>query len=167
MTVMGEAVVTPDIYRAAVRRLSRANFLRIRIIGAILIAMGALLLVPGMDSIPAGAGLIAAGLAFVFYVPYAALQKSLRVSAPALGEPWKYEFGEDLLKVSNPLATSEYRWSGFRSADERPEFWLLRTALKNHAIIVVKRAFTPEDQLSLALTIQRHRLAASVAPAVA
>ena len=106
MTVTGEAVLSPDIYQQAVRRLSRAAFRRVRIMGAILAALGALLLFPDLDAIPAGAAMIAVGLVFIFYVPYAALQKSLRVSAPALGEPWKYEFGDDTLKVSNPLANT-------------------------------------------------------------
>lgn len=167
MTVMGEAAVTPDVYRQAVRHLSRANLLRVRIIGGLLAALGALLFFPDLDAWPAAAALVAAGLMIIFYVPFMALQKSLRRSAPALGAPWKYEFGDDTLKVSNPLAATEYRWSGFTSAEEFAGFWLLRTALKNHAVIVVKRAFTPADQLSLALTIQRHKLAEYTAPAVA
>jgi uncharacterized protein YjeT (DUF2065 family) len=167
MTVTGEAVITPALYKEAVRHLSRATFLRVRIVGGFVAVLGALLLLPDMDAAPAGGALIAVGLMFIFYAPYAALQKSLRVSAPALGEPWKYEWTDETLKVSTPLATSEYRWNTFRSAHEYGDLWLLRTPIRNHGVIVVKRAFTPEDQLSLAMVIQRHRLAEATAPAVA
>jgi hypothetical protein len=167
MTVIGEAVVTPEVYRLAVRRLSRSRLLRVRIAGSVLVVMGALLFFPELDAMPAGGALIAVGLMFLFYVPFMALRRSSEVVAPALREPWKYQLDEERLTVATPLATSEYRWDRFTSAQEFPEFWLLRTALVRQAVILVKHAFTPEDQLSVALIIQRYKLSEPVAPTVA
>ncbi len=121
MTVTGEAVVTPEIYRMAVRRLSRRSFLRVRISGSILLVIGALLLFPELDAMPAGAALFAVGLMFIFYVPFMALRRSAEKVAPALREPWQYEVDDERLKVWTPLATSEYRWDRFTSAQEFAE----------------------------------------------
>jgi hypothetical protein len=167
MTMRGQILVTPAVYRQAVGRLSRGNFLKIRVVGAIIAVCGAVLVLPVMNALPLGAALLGVGLMLVFWVPSRALKRSEQAAAPALAKPWSYEVEDETIKASTFFASSEYRWENFQSAEEYPDFWLLRTVIRNHAVVVVKQAFTPEDQMSLAMIIQRHGLAAPTAPAVA
>lgn len=167
MAIVGEGLVAERVYRSAISRLNRSYFRRIRVVGAVLAVIGVILFAVDPTGVGAvGVGLALGGTALAAFLPYVILWQSARLAAPAIAAPWRYEIGEDVIRVSTPLASTERRWQAFTTAQEHQEFWLLHTAIKGVAVILVKNAFTAADQLALAQLIQGLGLAEHVAPTV-
>jgi hypothetical protein len=165
MRVVGEAMVTPDIFRAVLKTLLGRTLLVFRLAGLLLIVLGALsvLTVASTDDLIVGIGGIAIGLAFAVAVPWRTVRLSTRRAAPAIAEPWRYDIDEDIIRIATPIATSDWPWRNMRSFAEHPEFWLLGTPIKRQSVIVVRSAFSPADQQAFA-ELARRKVGSSTNP---
>jgi len=157
MRVVGEAMVTPDIFRAVLKALSGRTLLMFRLLGLLLVVVGGLglLTAASTDDLVVGVAGIVIGLACGVVLPWRSVRLSIRRAAPALVTPWRYEIDEDIIRIATPIATSDWPWRNMRSVTEHPEFWLLGTPIKRQSVIIVKAAFSPADQLAVAELARR------------
>jgi hypothetical protein len=149
--VNGEIVVTPELYRTVLKAILGKAVRRPRLLGAVVVVLGVVALVLGDGDPPlVPTALIAAGLAIVFLLPWRVLSLSTKRAAPALAGPWRYEIDAERIRLTTPLASSEWTWLSLQTFEDHPDFWLLRTRIKNVAVVVVKAAFSPVDQRTIA-----------------
>lgn len=152
MPVVGETVMAPDAYRAAITTLSRRSLLIQRVAGGFIAMLGVIALFTDNEADPVsipGLGLLLFGLTLSVLLPWRALSITTKRATPALG-PWHYEVTEAAITIRNPLGTYEWPWRSLKSFDDHPQFWLAKTPLKNQSIIVLKGAFSASDQEAVA-----------------
>jgi hypothetical protein len=151
VSIHGEAMMTRETYAKVVRAMLGKRTTRLRVIGAISVLLGLGLL--ALDAAGAWAEatvLIALGLMVALFLPWRVASLSARNAAPAFASPWRYELGEESLRITTPMATTEWPWRGMTALEDHADFWLLRTAMRNHAVIVLKGAFAEADRTAVA-----------------
>src|SRR4051812_17482790 len=135
MRVVGEAMVTPDLYRAVLKALSGRTLLVIRLAGVMFIVIGVfVMLTAASTDLIEGIGFLAIGLAFAVVLPWRSVRISIRRAAPALATPWRYEIDEDSIHITTPIASADWPWRNLRSVTEYPEVWLLGTPIKRQSV---------------------------------
>lgn len=166
--IVGEAVVTQSAYRAAIKLIIRKSARRLRVVGAVLILLGlaALLLSSSGTDISLGLIIVVFGFLFAVIVPIRSVSLSVRRMAPMLDGPWRFEIGEDGVRVITPIASSLWPWRSLIDVVDGGDFWLINTPIRNQRVLVVKSAFSEADQRAIAESVQR-KLANQIRPSAA
>jgi len=151
VSIHGEAMMTRETYSKVIRALLGRPTRRMRVIGLISVVMGlGFLAIDAANSYVEAAALVALGVLVALFLPWRIATLGARNAAPAFTAPWRYELGDVSLRISTPMATTEWPWSGMTAIEDHAEFWLLRTGIKSHAIIVLKAAFAESDRPAVA-----------------
>jgi hypothetical protein len=153
--INGEAIVTERIYRAAVEALSRKGVKVWRVMGMVLATLGVLVL---GGSVPMGSYLLVAAVVVGVLLPWSLVSITVRRVRPALVGPWRYEFTDDGLRMATPLGLCDMAWPNLPGHTNHRDFWLVQTPIKGQSLIVVKAAFSAEDQQAIAHELHRRHI---------
>jgi hypothetical protein len=156
MRITGEVMVTEPVYRAAIKALLRRPVRMARVSGVGLAVCGLVLV--AVDDVATGiAVIILAGAAGVL-LPLRLVSTNVKRARPGLVSPWRYEITDDGLRIQTAVATSEFTWLNLIGHTDHRDFWLLWTPIKLHAVVVVKAAFSAEDQQAIADELRRRHI---------
>jgi drug/metabolite transporter (DMT)-like permease len=151
MHIIVDTQPDPALWRAAFRQVLRKSMRRVRILGAILAAIGLLLVLlaaatGGDDAAPLifGIFLIVLGALYALYLPVRALQLSVRRLPPALQQPLRIELTEQYVEVTSPLIFTRYAWGAFVRIQEAPGLLMLMLS-RNQTLPVPLGGLPPED----------------------
>jgi drug/metabolite transporter (DMT)-like permease len=151
MHIIVDTQPDPALWRAAFRQVLRKSMRRVRILGAILAALGVLLVLlavatDGDDAaaLILGIFLVVLGALYVLYLPVRALQLSLRRMPPALQQPQRFELTEQYVEVTSPLIFTRYAWGAFVRIQEAPGLLMLMLS-RNQTLPVPLGGLPPED----------------------
>jgi uncharacterized protein YjeT (DUF2065 family) len=137
----------PALWRAAFRQVLRRPMRRVRILGALLAVLGVLLvLISDGDFAPIvfGLALVVIGLLYSLFLPFRALQLSLRRMPPSLQQPLRFEVTDQYVEVTSPLIFTRYAWGAFVSIQEIPGVLLLMVS-KHQTLPVPLGGVHPEE----------------------
>jgi hypothetical protein len=133
----GQVLMTRQLLARILRQGLRKQFWRYRIVGAVVLVLGALAIWQGSSSPSVLAGALAAGV-MLTALPELMIWLTLRRLHLGDGQAWFYRFSSDGVSQANPLATVTIRWQQVRSVIPTPDAWCLR--LRQGGILAVPRA---------------------------
>jgi YcxB-like protein len=143
-----------QVVRAAYRR----TFLRLRVIGVIIVACGAAAVWWDRGPRWVGPAIVAVGL-LNLVMPELILAVSNRRLKRVSDQPWTYRITPDDITESTPMFSSTRPWDGVRQVTETDDLWLLRTQLGG-IIGLPKRAFSTGQAAELRQILVDRGLAA-------
>jgi hypothetical protein len=142
-----EFMVPPD--EARQRRMLQAMFgrqwRRVQVTGVIVVLLGAAAFAVFLGSgtasmIRPAVGLMLTGILLIT-LWYRIPGKTMRRNATVLNQIVSYEITEEEVGTSTSLGHSAVRWSAFTSAQESPEFWVLRVG--QNPAVTIPRTYVP------------------------
>lgn len=157
MHAVREIAVDRRLFKGIIWAQFRPMFGRYRLMGLGIFLLSAVVWLVARAFSPLAVGLTAGGV-FVILVPELMIYLGWRRVAPLVAKPWVYEVTDSSVTLTSPLVKQEYGWDAFVSAEDRNGFWVLRQAIPNLALVVVKAAFTPADQASIDVLLARRGL---------
>jgi hypothetical protein len=154
--ITGEVVVTERDYRAITTTLARRVITRTRVLGLLLAFCGLVLIV--VDDVTTGvAVLILAGAAEIL-LPWYLVSVIVKRGRPALVSPWRYEITDDGVRVQTGVRTSEIAWPNLTSHTSHPDFWIVQTPIEGQPAVIMKAAFSAENQQAIADELRRRHI---------
>lgn len=119
---------------------------KMQVVGIILVVLGAVLLPLFLGSgkasmFGAAVGLMLAGILLITQ-PYRLPGKIMRKNAAVFNQIVSYEITEEEIGTTASLGRSAVRWAAFTSAEESPEFWVLRVG--QNPAMTIARAYVPQ-----------------------
>jgi hypothetical protein len=140
-----------DEIRRAIRRINPSRFPLLCVIPVLFTASLVLGLLGGdhATTVWGALGLAASGWIFLRY------RKAVAITVSRLTEPVSVVLGDDGYGARTPTMAQTIDWSQFVRVKTTSEFWLLYLSKRN-AIVLPKRAFTPEQHVAVEELLRRH-----------
>ncbi len=145
--------------RRTIKVVMRPQIRLIRIMGAILIPLGLLVIAIGA-SIPVAAVALLLGVLCLTVVGPLSVAQAVRMQSRIIRDGFHLTLSDEWLTVVYPLAESRYRWAGVDNVIETPEAWYLMSG-RAQSFAVPKDAMTEEQRSEFAafLAAERQRQA--------
>jgi YcxB-like protein len=159
MEIEAEVSMDRQLLTQVVRAAYQRTFLRLRILGFVVVVCGAVASWLS-DTRWVGAAIVLLGL-LNLVMPELILAVSNRRLRRVSDQQWTYRITTEDITESTPMFSSTRPWSGVRRVTETPDLWLLRTQLGG-IIGLPKRAFSPDQARELRGILSRRGLAEAV-----
>lgn len=125
--------VEPDPARArrAIHTTMGGKLLRLYVLGAVLAAVGVVMVV---NDIPSGAAAVALGVGLLCF-PWLVARAAAQARTGLLGETVTYELTDTDVQAHTRSLNVGYRWESVHAVRETPEFWVLTVARVNPLVV--------------------------------
>ena len=145
----------PQLMRRTLMFLSRPQHRIARLLGAVMLLCGLLLVVLDPAD-PVAYAIIVCGVAFVFGVVPLTVAYSMRLQSDAIRQASHLSLDDEGVRMSFPLIESRIRWAALDRIVETPEVWYMMFG-KMQAVTVPKSAMAPQQQAEFAAFVSRVR----------
>ncbi|MDA3648961.1 YcxB family protein [Saccharopolyspora indica] len=130
--------------RRTLRFLANRHMKTSRVLGAVLLVLGIVVIAVDPTSIP-GYGFIAGGLALMFAVVPIMVASGVRLQSEVIKQGYHLSLTDEWAQITYPLAETRYRWQGLNQVIETPDAWYAMFG-RAQALTIPKQALTPAQR---------------------